>query len=95
MELSLSLATINWNRYTETPKELIQRLQKNHLLHITGYTRNSSVFERKDISLCGKDSNIAYGEVNQLTINNDVLNHFTYRWDGKCTHGCICRSAII
>ena len=75
------VTTINWNRYTETPKELIQRLLKDspNALHDT--LEIQAYLSEKTYPLW-KDIISQYDEVNQSTIN-DVLNHFTYRWDGN------------
>ena len=74
------VATINWNRYTETPKELIQRLLKESPITLQDTLEIQAYLSEKTYPLW-KDLISQYGEVNQSTIN-DVLNHFTYRWDG-------------
>lgn len=72
---------INWNRYTETPKELIQRLLKESPITLHDTLEIQAYLSEKTYPLW-KDIISQYDEVNQSTIN-DVLNHFTYRWDGN------------
>ena len=74
------VATINWNRYTETPKELIQRLLKESPITLHDTLEIQAYLSEKIYPLW-KDLISQYGEVNKSTIS-DVLNHFTYRWDG-------------
>lgn len=74
------VATINWNRHTETPKEMIQRLLKESPITLYDTLEIQAYLSEKTYPLW-KDLISQYGEVNQSTIN-DVLNHFTYRWDG-------------
>lgn len=74
------VATINWNRYTETPKELIQRLLKESPITLHDTLEIQAYLSEKTYTLW-KDLISQYGEVNKSTIS-DVLNHFTYRWDG-------------
>lgn len=74
------VATITWNRHTETPKELIQRLLKESPITLHDTLEIQAYLSEKTYPLW-KDLISQYGEVNQSTIN-DVLNHFTYRWDG-------------
>lgn len=75
------VTTINWNRYTETPKELIQRLLKESPITLHDTLEIQAYLSEKTYPLW-KDIISQYDEVNQSTIN-DVLNHFTYRWDGN------------
>lgn len=74
------VATINWNRHTETPKELIQRLLKESPITLHDTLEIQAYLSEKTYPLW-KDLISQYGEVNKSTIS-DVLNHFTYRWDG-------------
>ena len=74
------VATINWNRYTETPKELIQRLLKESPITLHDTLKIQAYLSEKTYPLW-KNLISQYGEVDKSTIN-DVLNHFTYRWDG-------------
>ena len=74
------VATINWNRYTETPKELIQRLLKESPITLHDTLEIQAYLSEKTYPLW-KNLISQYGEVDKSTIN-DVLNHFTYRWDG-------------
>lgn len=74
------VVTINWNRYTETPKELIQRLLKESPITLHDTLEIQAYLSEKTYPLW-KDLISQYGEVNKSTIS-DVLNHFTYRWDG-------------
>lgn len=74
------VATINWNRHTETPKELIQRLLKESPITLHDTLEIQAYLSEKTYPLW-KNLISQYGEVNKSTIS-DVLNHFTYRWDG-------------
>ena len=74
------VATINWNRHTETPKEMIQRLLKVSPITLHDTLEIQAYLSEKTYPLW-KDLISQYGEVNKSTIS-DVLNHFTYRWDG-------------
>lgn len=74
------VATINWNRHTETPKELIQRLLKESPITLHDTLEIQAYLSEKTYPLW-KHLISQYGEVDKSTIN-DVLNHFTYRWDG-------------
>ena len=74
------VATINWNRHTETPKEMIQRLLKESPITLHDTLEIQAYLSEKTYPLW-KDLISQYGEVNKSTIS-DVLNHFTYRWDG-------------
>ena len=74
------VATINWNRHTETPKELIQRLLKDSPITLHDTFEIQAYLSEKTYPLW-KNLISQYGEVDKSTIN-DVLNHFTYRWDG-------------
>ena len=74
------VATINWNRDTETPKELIQRLLKDSPITLHDTFEIQAYLSEKTYPLW-KNLISQYGEVDKSTIN-DVLNHFTYRWDG-------------
>lgn len=74
------VATINWNRHTETPKELIQRLLKESPITLHDTLKIQAYLSEKTYPLW-KNLISQYGEVDKSTIN-DVLNHFTYRWDG-------------
>ena len=74
------VVTINWNRHTETPKEMIQRLLKESPITLHDTLEIQAYLSEKTYPLW-KDLISQYGEVNKSTIS-DVLNHFTYRWDG-------------
>lgn len=74
------VVTINWNRHTETPKEMIQRLLKESPITLHDTLEIQAYLSKKTYPLW-KDLISQYGEVNKSTIS-DVLNHFTYRWDG-------------
>lgn len=74
------VATINWNQHTETPKEMIQRLLKESPITLHD-TLEIQAYLSEKAYLLWKDLISQYGEVNKSTIS-DVLNHFTYRWDG-------------
>lgn len=74
------VATINWNRHIETPKEMIQRLLKESPITLHDILEIQAYLSEKTYPLW-KDLISQYGEVNKSTIS-DVLNHFTYRWDG-------------
>lgn len=74
------VATINWNRHTETPKEMIQRLLKESPITLHDTLEIQAYLSEKTYPLW-KDLISQYGEVDKSTIS-DVLNHFTYRWDG-------------
>ena len=74
------VATINWNRHTETPKEMIQRLLKESPITLHDTLEIQAYLSEKTYPLW-KDLISQYGKVNKSTIS-DVLNHFTYRWDG-------------
>lgn len=74
------VATINWNRHTETPKELIQRLLKESPITLHDTLEIQAYLSEKTYPLW-ENLISQYGEVDKSTIN-DVLNHFTYRWDG-------------
>lgn len=74
------VATINWNRYSETPKELIQRLLKESPITLHDTLEIQAYLSEKTYPLW-KNLISQYGEVDKSTIS-DVLNHFTYRWDG-------------
>lgn len=74
------VATINWNRQTETPKEMIQRLLKESPITLHDTLEIQAYLSEKTYPLW-KDLISQYGEVDKSTIS-DVLNHFTYRWDG-------------
>ena len=74
------VATINWNQHTETPKEMIQRLLKESPITLHDTLEIQAYLSEKTYSLW-EDLITQYGEVDKSTIN-DVLNHFTYRWDG-------------
>lgn len=74
------VATINWNRHTETPKELIQRLLKESPITLHDTLEIQAYLSEKTYSLW-EDLITQYGEVDKSRIT-DVLNHFTYRWDG-------------
>ena len=73
------VVTINWNRHTETPKEMIQRLLKESPITLHDTLEIQAYLSEKIYSLW-EDLITQYGEVNKSTIS-DVLNHFTYRWD--------------
>ena len=77
---TIIVATINWNRHTETPKELIQRLLKESPITLHDTLEIQAYLSEKTYPLW-KNLISQYGEVDKSTIN-DVLNHFTYRWDG-------------
>lgn len=74
------VATINWNRHTETPKEMIQRLLKESPITLHD-TLEIQAYLSEKAYLLWKDLISQYGEVDKSRIT-DVLNHFTYRWDG-------------
>ena len=74
------VATINWNRHMETPKEMIQRLLKESPIRLHDTLEIQAYLSEKTYPLW-KNLISQYGEVDKSTIN-DVLNHFTYRWDG-------------
>lgn len=74
------VATINWNQHIETPKEMIQRLLKESPITLHDTLEIQEYLSEKTYSLW-EDLIMQYGKVNKSTIN-DVLNHFTYRWDG-------------
>lgn len=74
------VATINWNQHIETPKEMIQRLLKESPITLND-TLEIQAYLSEKAYLLWKDLISQYGEVNKSTIS-DVLNHFTYRWDG-------------
>lgn len=74
------VASINWNRHTETPKEMIQRLLKESPITLQD-TLEIQAYLTEKTYLLWKDLISRYGEIDKSTIN-DVLNHFTYRWDG-------------
>ena len=74
------VATINWNRLTETPKEMVQRLLKESPITLHDILEIQAYLSEKTYPLW-KDLISQYGEVNKSVIS-DVLNHFTYRWDG-------------
>ena len=74
------VATINWNQHIETPKEMIQRLLKESPITLHDTLEIQAYLSEKTYSLW-EDLITQYGEVDKSTIN-DVLNHFTYRWDG-------------
>lgn len=74
------VATINWNRHTETPKEMIQRLLKESPITLHDTLEIQAYLSEKTYPLW-KDLISQYGKINKSTIS-DVLNHFTYRWDG-------------
>ena len=73
------VATINWNRHTETPKEMIQRLLKESPITLHDTLEIQAYLSEKTYPLW-KDTITQYGEVNTSNIN-DVINHFTYRWN--------------
>lgn len=77
---SVIVATINWNQHIETPKEMIQRLLKESPITLHDTLKIQAYLSEKTYSLW-EDLITQYGEVDKSTIN-DVLNHFTYRWDG-------------
>ncbi|MFQ9687077.1 MAG: hypothetical protein ACLRZW_10450 [Veillonella parvula] len=74
------VATINWNRHTETPKEMVQRLLKESPITLHDTLEIQAYLSEKTYPLW-KDLISQYGEVDKSRIT-DVLNHFTYRWDG-------------
>lgn len=77
---TIIVAIINWNRNTETPKEMIQRLLKESPITLHDTLEIQAYLSEKTYPLW-KNLISQYGEVDKSTIN-DVLNHFTYRWDG-------------
>ena len=77
---TIIVATINWNRNTETPKEMIQRLLKESPITLHDTLEIQAYLSEKTYPLW-KNLISQYGEIDKSTIN-DVLNHFTYRWDG-------------
>lgn len=74
------VATINWNQHIETPKEMIQRLLKESPITLHDTLEIQAYLSEKTYPLW-KNLISQYGEVDKSTIS-DVLNHFTYRWDG-------------
>lgn len=74
------VATINWNQHIETPKEMIQRLLKESSITLHDTLEIQAYLSEKTYPLW-KNLISQYGEVDKSTIS-DVLNHFTYRWDG-------------
>ena len=74
------VATINWNRHMETPKEMIQRLLKESPIRLHDTLEIQAYLSEKTYSLW-EDLITQYGKVDKSRIT-DVLNHFTYRWDG-------------
>lgn len=74
------VTTINWNRHTETPKEMVQRLLKESPITLHDTLEIQAYLSEKTYPLW-KDLISQYGEVDKSRIT-DVLNHFTYRWDG-------------
>lgn len=77
---TIIVATINWNRHTETPKEMIERLLKESPVTLHNTLEIQAYLSEKTYPLW-KNLISQYGEVNKSIIS-DVLNHFTYRWDG-------------
>ena len=78
---TIIVSTVNWNQNTETPKELIQRLLKESPITLNDTLEIQAYLSEKTYPLW-KDLISQYGEVNKSTIS-DVLNHFTYRWNGN------------
>lgn len=74
------VTTIDWNQDTETPKDMIQRLLKKSPVRLNDTLEIQAYLTEKTYPLW-KDLLSQYGAVNTSTIN-DVLNHFTHRWDG-------------
>lgn len=77
---TIIVSTVNWNQNTEPPKELIQRLLKESPITLNDTLEIQAYLSEKTYPLW-KDLISQYGEVNKSIIS-DVLNHFTYRWDG-------------
>lgn len=78
---TIIVSTVNWNQNTETPKELIQRLLKESPITLNDTLEIQAYLSEKTYPLW-KDLISQYGEINKSTIS-DVLNHFTYRWNGN------------
>ena len=74
------VTTIDWNRDTEIPKDMIQRLLKKSPVKLSDTLEIQAYLTEKTYPLW-KDLLSQYGAVNTSTIT-DVLNHFTHRWDG-------------
>ena len=74
------VATINWNRHTETPKDMMQRLLKEAPIRLNDTLDIQAYLTEKTYPFW-KDLLSQYGAVNTSTIT-DVLNHFTHRWNG-------------
>ena len=74
------VSTINWDQNTETPKDMVQRLLKESPITLNDTLEIQAYLSEKTYPLW-KDLISQYGEVNKSIIS-DVLNHFTYRWDG-------------
>lgn len=74
------VSTVNWDQNTETPKDMVQRLLKESPITLHDTLEIQAYLSEKTYPLW-KDLISQYGEVNKSIIS-DVLNHFTYRWDG-------------
>lgn len=74
------VSTINWNKDTESPKGMIQRLLKESPIRLNDTLDIQAYLTEKTYPLW-KELLSQYGAVNTSTIT-DVLNHFTHRWDG-------------
>lgn len=74
------VSTINWDQNTETPKDMVQRLLKESPITLNDTLEIQAYLSEKTYPLW-KDLISQYGEVNKSIIS-DVLNHFTYRWNG-------------
>lgn len=77
---AIIISTINWDQNTETPKDMVQRLLKESPITLNDTLEIQAYLSKKTYPLW-KDLISQYGEVNKSIIS-DVLNHFTYRWDG-------------
>ena len=77
---AIIISTINWDQNTETPKDMVQRLLKESPITLNDTLEIQAYLSEKTYPLW-KDLISQYGEVNKSIIS-DVLNHFTYRWDG-------------
>ena len=77
---AIIISTINWDQNTETPKDMVQRLLKESPITLNDTLEIQAYLSEKTYPLW-KYLISQYGEVNKSIIS-DVLNHFTYRWDG-------------
>lgn len=73
------VSTISWNRNTETPENMLQRLLEESPIRLID-SFEVQAYLSDETYLLWKDTITQYGEVNTSNIN-DVINHFTYRWN--------------